>query len=100
MTSYDLPPKEDGTPFSPFDFLLSNDPARQAVEIAFLERLIAASATAGAEVLTRAGGGEASSFSTHIAQMQSPIFQRIARSLEKAIPSDAKFGVFRGKKQG
>lgn len=82
------------------DGVLSSEPQNQAIELAFLERLIAVSQARGAEVLARSNAKDVDSFQEHKSLMQSKFFERAARELEQSVEIDATFGRFRGNKPG
>ena len=75
--------------------VLSFEPARRSIELAFLHRINEA-AKETSVTLDKATQVKDDSFSTHLACMQNPVFKRIARELEQSIP-DTGFGPFRGR---
>ena len=74
---------------------LSLEPARRSVELAFLRRVTDAARLAGTAMLGKAAQAEGDSVSANLSRMQSPVFKRVARALEQAIPEDTGFGRFR-----
>ncbi|MEO8013174.1 MAG: hypothetical protein ABI642_03425 [Polaromonas sp.] len=92
--------------------ILSEDSTTRVVEIAFMERYVKAAFKASKMTLQLArlqserslaksgahdkGAGELEAHAmTDFALMRSPAFAKIAREMEKNIPSDATFGKFR-----
>lgn len=78
---------------SPAD-VLSDEPARRSVELDFLRRITDASEATGTAVLSKAAQAEGDTVA-NMARMQNPVFKRLARALEEAIPTDRGFGRFR-----
>lgn len=78
---------------SPAD-VLSDEPARRSVELAFLRRVNEASEATGTAILGKAAQAEGDTVA-NMARMQNPVFKRLARALEQSIPADRGFGRFR-----
>ena len=79
---------------SPAD-VLSVEPAQRSVELAFLRRLSEAAKVSGSAILGKAAQADDYAESGNLARMQNPVFKRLARALEEAIPTDRGFGRFR-----
>jgi hypothetical protein len=77
------------------DGLFSADPETQAVELAFLRRLNAENHAFSVAMLDEVRSGRRANFAQTYQAMQSPIFEKLLRLLERALPLTARFGRFR-----
>lgn len=71
--------------------LFSRVPEHRVVEVAFLQRLVAAFGASRSEAYTDSAGPHGTVLSSHEAQLaliRSPLFSKLARQLEKSIPDD------------
>ena len=79
--------------------LLSPEVETRAIEVAFLQRLTRLSSDAGARVLAAEDNPDAEKMvSDTYARFHNPVFELSSRVMESAVPEDAGFGRFRGKK--
>lgn len=79
---------------SPAD-VLSDEPARRSVELAFLRRITYTAKLAGTAILNNAAQAEGDTVAANLGRMQSPVFNQLARALEQSIPGGTGFGRFR-----
>jgi hypothetical protein len=77
--------------------LLSAEPEKQSIEIALIQRFIQTSKVETARALALADLTPEQRFSAVFARMQSPIFTKVARALERSIPETSGFGRFKGR---
>jgi hypothetical protein len=73
----------------------SADPNTRAVELAFLGRLLDVSVRRSAVALGATSDLGKQSVTDSLAQVRSGVFEKMARALEKNIPVDADFSLFR-----
>ena len=77
--------------------VLSVEPARRSVELAFFRRITDTAKVTGAAILGKAAQAEGDTVAANLARMQSAAFKRLARTLEQSIPDGTGFGRFRQK---
>lgn len=75
--------------------LFSSDPQRRQVERELLARWTDELEAASAVALLATDAPAAHPFERDLSRMQHPVFQRLARALEKPVPQDTGFGRFR-----
>lgn len=78
-----------------FANVFSTDPELQAIELAFMDRLLRNTAHVNAETLSRGDSSDEASVGATLSMMQSPAFEVIAQELVKALPQGEGFGRFR-----
>lgn len=75
--------------------VFSSETDRCAVEEAFVVRFVAAAALSTTRILERAGDPcHEATFAEDLKRIRNPLFARVARILEKTVPTDAEFGPF------
>ena len=81
-----------------FANLLSAEPEKQSIEVAFIQRCLQTNRAETAGVLAMAARvTPGQRFSAAFAQMQSPVFTKIARAMELSVPETSGFGRFKGR---
>lgn len=80
------------------DSLLSKEPEKQSIELAFIHRFLLTNKAETARVLaSTARVTPKQRFSAAVARMQSPIFTQIAKVMELSVPETSGFGRFKGR---
>lgn len=103
MTKPLQPPRAKSSAPHPLEGMLSKEPDKRAIELAFLGRLLlGAPADATASQVGKAGSAEARDIEDQVkrdlAAFQNPFFAGLARALERLQSGDVAFGPFKGAK--
>lgn len=78
--------------------LLSKEPEKQSIELSFLQRFLQTNKVETARALAMAARvSPEQRFSATFARMQSPIFNEIAKVMERSVPETSGFGRFKGR---